>query len=343
MVLANPPFSGKLDKDRIVDDVKVGTTTATEILFLKYMMDSLKPGGRCGVIVPEGVLFGSTGAHKELRRQLIENNTVEAVLSLPGGVFQPYSGVKTSVLLFRRAAGPSGSCSSTPTPTATSSTPSTTRRSRPMTCRGWSRRSTAGRTCWDDWQERDESAEWTEKWWFADADAIRANDFNLSASRYRPMSQAQVEHRDPTGAAGRAEGDRAGDPGGAGRAWRSAAGGKPAPGGRGVNRWPTVRLGEIAEIGSGSGFPKEYQGIADEQFPFLKVSDMNLAGNEVHIRAWNNSVSDACSKSAWSKVLSRGSVIFPKIGAAIATNKKRILTRPSCVDNNVMAVTPRSR
>jgi type I restriction enzyme M protein len=64
VVLANPPFSGRIDKDRIVDDVKVGTTTATEILFLKYMMDSLKPGGRCGVIVPEGVLFGSTGAHK---------------------------------------------------------------------------------------------------------------------------------------------------------------------------------------------------------------------------------------------------------------------------------------
>ena len=86
----------------IVDDVKVGTATATEILFLKYMMDSLRPNGRCGVIVPEGVLFGSTGAHKELRRQLIENNRVEAVMSLPGGVFQPYSGVKTSVLFFRK-------------------------------------------------------------------------------------------------------------------------------------------------------------------------------------------------------------------------------------------------
>ena len=102
VVLANPPFSGRVDKDRIVEDVKVGTSTATELLFLKYMMDSLRPGGRCGVIVPEGVLFGSTTAHKELRRQLIENNRVEAVLSLPGGVFQPYSGVKTSVLLFKK-------------------------------------------------------------------------------------------------------------------------------------------------------------------------------------------------------------------------------------------------
>ena len=66
------------------------------------MIDSLKPSGRCGVIVPEGVLFGSTGAHKELRRMLLQNNRVDAVLSLPGGVFQPYSGVKTSVLVFAK-------------------------------------------------------------------------------------------------------------------------------------------------------------------------------------------------------------------------------------------------
>ncbi|HNA29019.1 MAG TPA: N-6 DNA methylase, partial [Thiobacillaceae bacterium] len=66
VIAANPPFSGRVDKDRIVEDVKVGTTTATEILFVKYMLESLLPGGRCGVIVPEGLLFGSTGAHREL-------------------------------------------------------------------------------------------------------------------------------------------------------------------------------------------------------------------------------------------------------------------------------------
>ena len=102
VVLANPPFSGRVDRDRIVDDVKIGTSTATELLFVKYMMDNLAPGGRCGVVVPEGVLFGSTGAHKELRRILMQNNQVQAVLSLPGGVFQPYSGVKTSVLVFAK-------------------------------------------------------------------------------------------------------------------------------------------------------------------------------------------------------------------------------------------------
>jgi type I restriction enzyme M protein len=197
VVLANPPFSGRVDKDRIVDDVKVGTTTATELLFLKYMLDSLRPGGRCGVIVPEGVLFGSTGAHKELRRQLIENNQVEAVLSLPGGVFQPYSGVKTSVLLFKKGgttdkvlflhadndgykldANHDAPIEDDDLPNLISVYQSSDAN-------------------WATWQARDADAEWTDKWWFADAATLRVNDFNLSAGRYRPMSQAAVEHRDP--------------------------------------------------------------------------------------------------------------------------------------------------
>ena len=102
VVLANPPFSGRLDPDRIVEDVKIGRTRQTELLFLQYMLIHLKDGGQCGVVVPEGVLFGPTGAHRELRRKLVENNCVDAVLSLPGGVFNPYSGVKTSVLVFRK-------------------------------------------------------------------------------------------------------------------------------------------------------------------------------------------------------------------------------------------------
>ena len=197
VILANPPFSGRIDKDRIVDDVKVGTTTATEILFLKYMMDSLRDGGRCGVIVPEGVLFGSTGAHKELRRQLLENNAVEAVLSLPGGVFQPYSGVKTSVLIFRKG----GSTEQVlflhadndgykldarhDTPIEEDDLPGLVAAYKDKAAN------------LEKWRKRNEDQEWTEKWWFADIDEIRANDYNLSASRYRPLAQAQVEHRDP--------------------------------------------------------------------------------------------------------------------------------------------------
>jgi type I restriction enzyme M protein len=186
-----------VDRDRIVEDVKVGTTTATELLFLKYMMDSLRPGGRCGVIVPEGVLFGSTGAHKELRRQLIENNRVEAVLSMPGGVFQPYSGVKTSVLFFRRGGSTERVLflhadddgykldANHDAPIEADDMP------------GLVQAYAQRESTWGKWTARDAAAEWGEKWWFADAAAIRANDFSLSAARYRPMSQAHVEHRDP--------------------------------------------------------------------------------------------------------------------------------------------------
>jgi type I restriction enzyme M protein len=197
VVLANPPFSGKVDKDRIVNEVKVGTGTATELLFVKYMTNSLKDGGRCGVVVPEGVLFGSTGAHKELRRQLVENNTVLAVVSLPGGVFQPYSGVKTSVLLFRKGgttervlflhADADGYKldANHDTPIEADDLPTLVEDFRQRDL------------AWSDWQSRVAKAEWTEKWWFATVDTIRANDFNLSAGRYRPQSQTQVEHRDP--------------------------------------------------------------------------------------------------------------------------------------------------
>ena len=186
-----------MDKDRIVDDVKIGTTTATELLFLKYMMDSLRPGGRCGVIVPEGVLFGSTGAHKELRRQLIENNRVEAVMSLPGGVFQPYSGVKTSVLFFRRGGKTENVMflhadndgykmdANHDTPIEADDMPGLVAAYRD--------RETNLKT----WSGRDLKAEWDAQWWFADSASLRASEFNLSAGRYRPMSQIQATHRDP--------------------------------------------------------------------------------------------------------------------------------------------------
>ena len=197
VVLANPPFSGRVDKDRIVDDVKIGTTTATELLFLKYMMDCLRPGGRCGVIVPEGVLFGSTGAHKELRRQLVENNRVEAVMSLPGGVFQPYSGVKTSVLFFRKGgrtenvmflrADNDGYKLDANHDVAIESD------DMPGLIAAYRDREARLKT----WDKRDPKSEWAAQWWFADAGHLRANDFNLSAGRYRPMSQTQVEHQHP--------------------------------------------------------------------------------------------------------------------------------------------------
>jgi len=206
VIAANPPFAGRVDKDRVVEEMKVGTSTATELLFLKYMMDNLrKPtnartgagGGRCGVILPEGVLFGSTGAHKELRRQLIENNRVEAVMSLPGGVFQPYSGVKTSVLFFRKG----GTTENVLFLHADNDGYKLdANHDQPIEADDLPRLVNAYRNREANqavWEARDATAEWTAKWWFADAATVRANDFNLSAGRYRPMSQSAVEHRDP--------------------------------------------------------------------------------------------------------------------------------------------------
>ena len=197
VILANPPFSGKFDTDRIVDEVKVGKTGRSELLFLQHMLNQLKESGRCGVVVPEGVLFAPSNAHQTLRRNLVLNNTIEAVLSLPAGVFKPYSPVKTSVLIFRKGG--------------------TTKRvmflhvdndgykldanhnqpiekdDLPNLVQNFSQ----GELLWDRWLARDEHADWGEKWWFADADAIREAGFILSANRYRPQNQMKLEYQDP--------------------------------------------------------------------------------------------------------------------------------------------------
>lgn len=102
IVLANPPFTGSIDATDIGDSLQGLGTTKTELLFVELILQLLHIGGRAAVIVPEGLLFGSTRAHVSLRRKLIDENQLNAVISLPGGVFQPYTGVKTSILLFTR-------------------------------------------------------------------------------------------------------------------------------------------------------------------------------------------------------------------------------------------------
>lgn len=101
LVLANPPFAGSLDYENTAKDLlQIVKTKKTELLFLALFLRLLKPGGRAAVIVPDGVLFGSSKAHRELRRILVEDQKLDAVLSLPGGVFKPYAGVSTAILLF---------------------------------------------------------------------------------------------------------------------------------------------------------------------------------------------------------------------------------------------------
>ena len=143
------------------------------------------------------MLFGSTGAHRELRRRLVENSTVEAVLSLPGGVFSPYSGVKTSVLVFRKGGATEQVLflhaendgfkldANHDQPIDEDDLPS-------LVEAFWDRDAR-----WTSWRDRDADADWKENWWFADADAIRVADFNLSANRHRPQNRTKVRHREP--------------------------------------------------------------------------------------------------------------------------------------------------
>ena len=107
-----------------------------------------------------------------------------------------------------------------------------------------------------------------------------------------------------------------------------------------ARRGPIVKLSEVARVQSGAGFPQILQGERNLQFPFYKVSDMNLAGNEVEMNNETNSISEETRKKLGATVFPHGSVIFPKVGGAIATNKKRLIVRPACVDNNVMGVIP---
>ena len=103
LILANPPFKGSLDYDTVSADLlKVCKTKKTELLFLALFLRMLKIGGRCACIVPDGVLFGSSTAHKAIRKEIIENNRLEAIISMPSGVFKPYAGVSTAIMIFTK-------------------------------------------------------------------------------------------------------------------------------------------------------------------------------------------------------------------------------------------------
>lgn len=103
LILANPPFKGSLDADTVSTDLlKVCKTKKTELLFIALFLRMLRVGGRCACIVPDGVLFGSSTAHKAIRKALVEDNRLEAVISMPSGVFKPYAGVSTGILVFTK-------------------------------------------------------------------------------------------------------------------------------------------------------------------------------------------------------------------------------------------------
>jgi type I restriction enzyme M protein len=103
MVLANPPFKGSLDSEAVSNELlKITKTKKTELLFLALFIRILKAGGRAAVIVPDGVLFGSSNAHKQIRKEIIDNHKLEAIISMPSGVFKPYAGVSTAIMIFTK-------------------------------------------------------------------------------------------------------------------------------------------------------------------------------------------------------------------------------------------------
>jgi type I restriction enzyme M protein len=211
LVLANPPFAGSLDYENTAKDLlQIVKTKKTELLFLALFLRLLKPGGRGVVIVPDGVLFGSSNAHKTLRRTLIEEQKLEAVLSLPGGAFKPYAGVSTAILVFTKTN--SGGTDSVwfydvdadgwslddkrtallpeeklgPTPAVALSAEEHAKNNLPDVLARWSSREKAER-------ERPRTAQ---SFCVPKADIV-AQGYDLSLNRYKEVVHEEVAHRPP--------------------------------------------------------------------------------------------------------------------------------------------------
>lgn len=192
LVLANPPFAGSLNYEETAKDLlRTAKTKKTELLFLALFLRLLQPGGRAAVIVPDGVLFGSTRAHKTLRKMLVEEQRLDAVVSMPSGVFKPYAGVSTAILLFTKtnsggtenvwfydmkADGYSLDDKRTPHPEKSDL---------PDILKRW----------------RDREAEYgrvrTEQSFMVPRSDIAANGYDLSIDRYREIEYEEVVHETP--------------------------------------------------------------------------------------------------------------------------------------------------
>jgi len=196
LILANPPFAGSLDYESTSKDLqRVVKTKKTELLFVTLFLKLLKPGGRAAVIVPDGVLFGSSTAHKTLRRMLVEDQKLDAVVKLPSGVFRPYAGVSTAILFFTktnsggtddvwfydvRADG--FSLDDKRNPVETDDLPDVLAR--------WSARTGA-----DSWLECDRAR--TEQSFTVPKADIVAEGYDLSLNRHKEIVHDDVEHRPP--------------------------------------------------------------------------------------------------------------------------------------------------
>jgi len=214
VILSNPPFAGMLPKDSIRHDLST-SSKKSELLFLALMMESLAAGGRCAVVVPEGALFGSTGAHKDLRKKLVRDFEILAVVSLPAGVFKPYAGVKTSVLVFRKPVNaPKKGKGATqkiwfyevkndgydPDKIQGGGRPETPEKNDiPGLLTAWVRYKEAGFANPPGTQANAMLPAGSEepKCWWADYEEIEGSDYNLTASRYKPQISEEMPDEDP--------------------------------------------------------------------------------------------------------------------------------------------------
>jgi type I restriction enzyme M protein len=196
LVLANPPFAGSLDYEGTAKDLQqIVKTKKTELLFLALFLRLLRTGGRAAVIVPDGVLFGSSKAHKQLRRALVEDHQLQGIVKLPSGVFRPYAGVSTAILLFTKT-GVGGtdhvwfydvradgfSLDDKRNPVEANDLPDALRR--------WLSLSKPGEVT-----ERDRAR--TEQSFCVPKADIAAQDYDLSLNRYKEVVHEQVKHRAP--------------------------------------------------------------------------------------------------------------------------------------------------
>ena len=188
LILANPPFKGSLDADTVSTDLlKMCKTKKTELLFLALFLRMLKIGGRCACIVPDGVLFGSSTAHKAIRKEIVENNRLEAIISMPSGVFKPYAGVSTGIMIFTKT-GHGGtdkvwfydmkadgySLDDKRTPVADNDIPDIIARFRNLAT--------------------EESRERTEQSFFVPKEEIVENGYDLSINKYKKVEYVPVEY-----------------------------------------------------------------------------------------------------------------------------------------------------
>ncbi|RDE34147.1 SAM-dependent DNA methyltransferase [Parageobacillus thermoglucosidasius] len=192
LVLANPPFKGSLDYEAVSSDLlKITKTKKTELLFLALFLRILKTGGRCACIVPDGVLFGSSKAHKDIRKEIVENHKLEAIISMPSGVFKPYAGVSTAIMIFTKT-GVGGtdqvwfydmkadgySLDDKRTPIEENDIPD-------IIARFHNR-------------EAEKERKRTEQSFFVPVEEIRENEYDLSINKYKEIEYEEVEYEAPS-------------------------------------------------------------------------------------------------------------------------------------------------